>query len=42
MIMYKTAKSKTAKIKRILQNYFNNFVKYAINERILKTPKNDK
>lgn len=42
MIMYKTAKSKTAKTKRILQNYFNNFVKYAINEEVLKTPKNDK
>lgn len=42
MIMYKTAKSKTAKTKRILQNNFNNFVKYAINEGILKTPKNDK
>lgn len=43
MIMYKTAKSKTAKTKHILQNNFNNFVKYAINEKgFLKTLNNDK
>lgn len=42
MMMYKIVKSKIVKIKYILQNNFNNFVKYVINEGFLKIFNSDK